>query len=173
LPWNWVWAGAAAIFILLALWIRTQRDINEIKTAYARTPDTQHVASSTPSSQTAPAAVPPVTPDIAVSEQTPASPALSQIVPNSAVSQPAPEPVATTASRATAANVQPRSVPTEKKAQPDFRISGIITGLHPSAIVNGQTLSIGDQVDGATVAAIGRTTVTLEINGKRKIFQFR
>jgi hypothetical protein len=39
--------------------------------------------------------------------------------------------------------------------------------------VNGQTVSIGDQVDGATVVGIERTTVTLEINGQRKTCQLR
>jgi hypothetical protein len=32
---------------------------------------------------------------------------------------------------------------------------------------------LGDEVDGATVVAIGRTTVTLQINGQRKTYRLR
>jgi len=70
------------------------------------------------------------------------------------------------------------SVPTanivlERKAQPDFRINGIIYTSHPSAIVNGQMVVVGDQVGNATVLAIAQTSVTLQVNGQRKIYELK
>ena len=171
---GWVWAGAAAILVLLTLWFRTQREVNEIKLAYARTPTQQAPGdvSAKVSPQTVPVAAPQVTPGVAVSQE-PTAPAPSQTVANSQVSQLATEPVAATAaSKTTVTNVQPPSVPPKKKAQPEFRLSGIIyAGLNPSAIVNGRTVSLGDQVDGATVVGIERTTVTLKINGQRRTYE--
>ena len=58
--------------------------------------------------------------------------------------------------------------------QPDFRLNGIIfSDYRPSAIVNGQTVYLGDKVDGATVVGITRTSVTLHTNGQRKTYQLQ
>jgi hypothetical protein len=73
-----------------------------------------------------------------------------------------------TAAQLTATNAPPPTLATEEKAWPDFRLNGIIfTVARPAAIVNGQTVYVGDRVSGATVAAIDRTYVTLQINGRR------
>jgi MSHA biogenesis protein MshK len=62
----------------------------------------------------------------------------------------------------------------QPKPQPKFRLSAIIyTAVRPSAIVNGQTVNLGDYVDGATVVGITPTTVTLELNGHRKTYVLR
>ena len=64
----------------------------------------------------------------------------------------------------------PTPAPREK-GQPEFRLSGIIyTVGRPSAIVNRETVYVGDQVSGATVVGIDQTHVTLLINGQRKTF---
>jgi sRNA-binding carbon storage regulator CsrA len=48
-------------------------------------------------------------------------------------------------------------------------LNGIIyTVARPVAIVNGQTVYVGDHVSGATVTAIDQNQVTLQIDGKRK-----
>jgi type II secretory pathway component PulC len=58
-------------------------------------------------------------------------------------------------------------VATAEKTQPDFRLNGIVyTATRPAAIVNGRTVYVGDRVSGATITAIGRTTVTLQIDGR-------
>ena len=115
-----------------------------------------------------------IKPAVAISQEPPTAPAPSQTVPNPAVSRPGPEPVAANAARAATANVLPPAVAPQKKAQPDFRLSAIIyADLNPSAIVNGQRVNLGDWVDGANVVGIGRTTVTLQINSQRKIYQLR
>jgi len=89
-------------------------------------------------------------------------------------SLPAPKPAVATSPAATATNVPPPSVAPQPKAPPAFRLNGIFyTTVRPSAIVNGQTLQLGDEVDGATVVAIGRTTVTLQIDGQRKTYTLR
>jgi hypothetical protein len=68
----------------------------------------------------------------------------------------------------------PVSLAPAKKPQPDFRLQGIIyTGDNSWAIVNGQRVNQGDQVDGATVLAITRTTVTLQVKGVRRVFSLR
>ena len=68
-------------------------------------------------------------------------------------------------------NAPPPSVQREKQP-PDFRVNGIIyTRVRPSAIVNGQTVNVGDRVNGATVVGIERTNVTLQLNGQRKTYE--
>ena len=77
-------------------------------------------------------------------------------------------PTVATALQVTAPNVPPPAPATEEKARPDFRLNGIIfTVARPAAIVNGKTVFVGDWVSGATVAAIERTYVTLQINGRK------
>jgi hypothetical protein len=39
--------------------------------------------------------------------------------------------------------------------------------------VNGQTVNLGDEVDGATVVDIGPTTVTLQIKDRRNTYELR
>jgi HD-like signal output (HDOD) protein len=178
---SWVWAGAAAILMLLILWIRTEREVSQIKQAYARTPAPQQapaVVSATPAPApvaVAPPQVAPVTPAVAAVEQPPASPATSETVTKPQASPSVPEPTPAAAPATIATNVQPVSAPPPKKRAPDdFRLSGIIyIGANPSAIVNGRRVSVGDWVDGATVVGIGRTTVVLDINGKRRAFELR
>ncbi len=60
----------------------------------------------------------------------------------------------------------------EKKPLSEFHLNGIIyTSTRPSAIVNGQTVQVGHEVNGATVVGITQTTVTLQINGQRKTLE--
>jgi MSHA biogenesis protein MshK len=61
----------------------------------------------------------------------------------------------------------------QEKPLPEFRVSAIIYTARPAAIVNGETVNVGDEVEGATVVGIGRTTVTLQVNGQRKTYQLR
>jgi HD-like signal output (HDOD) protein/CheY-like chemotaxis protein len=87
----------------------------------------------------------------------------------SGLSLPAPEPTPAIGPQATAANVPPPSSAPEEKPLPDFRLNGIIYAVaSPSAIVNGKTVFVGDRVSGATVISIGRTDVTLQLNGVRR-----
>jgi len=184
---GWVWAGAAAIVVLLVLSFRTQLEVNEIKQAYARTPAPQPapmVVASVPSPQTtAPAAAQPQatsasTPPAAVDGPTFAHESAAQ--PNaSAAVAPGSDPVASFPVPApNSTNVAPAnasSLPAPRKAQPDFRVQGIIfAGDHPSsAIVNGQRVNPGDHVDGAIVIAITRTTVTLQTKTQRRVLELR
>lgn len=55
----------------------------------------------------------------------------------------------------------------------DLRLNGIIYSGSPSAIVNGQMVHVGQQVDGATVVGMTQTTVTLQMNGQRKTLELR
>jgi hypothetical protein len=167
---RWVYAGiAAGILFLLALWLRTQLDFDESAPIYARTPATAQApvaASPSPVAEIAPAATPQVTPATVVSEEPQAT--NDSYVPMPELFQSAPEPTPSIASEPAVINVRPASVPPKEKSLPDFRLNGIIyTIARPSAIVNGQTVYVGDEVTGATVVSIGQTEVALRINGQR------
>ncbi len=171
-----VYAGVAAgVLFLLALWPRTQPDLDESLLIHARTRAASQapaVVSSTPSPETVSAAAPQVEPATADSEAALATGVSS--VPEPAISEPAPEPTPAIASQATVTNIPPPSLPPKESALPDFRLNGIIyTVAHPSAMVNGKTVYVGDQVSGATVISISRSDVTLQINGLRRTYDLR
>jgi HD-like signal output (HDOD) protein/CheY-like chemotaxis protein len=170
-PRRWVYAGlAVGVLFLLAIWPRTQPDLSEVTPVYARTTAAQPepaVASNT-SPETVPAAMPEVTPPAVVSKAALASDTAPASQP--AIPRPAPEPAPEVVSpAAVVANVPPPSLPPGEEAVPDFRLSGIIYGVtHPSAIVNGKTVYVGEKVGGGTVISIGQTEVTLQVNGVRR-----
>jgi putative nucleotidyltransferase with HDIG domain len=162
---RWVYAGAAAAVVgLLALWLGTPPDLPiRARTPAATSSRAPVIVTPAPAPEPAPAAVPEATPATTVSEEAPATDAATLL--NPAPSLPEPEPMVAIAPQVTAANAPPP----EEKAQLEFRLTGIIYMLaRPAAIVNRETVFVGDQVSGATVVAIGRTQVTLEINGQRK-----
>jgi hypothetical protein len=169
---RWVYAGAAAtLLILLSLWSGTQPEPNI--PVYARTPAKDQapvVVASTPAPETAPTAAP----DAAVSEvpkEQPPTTVISATVPEPVISQPEPEPTPPVAPQAVVTSVSTRSV---KKVPEDFRLYGVIySKARPSAIVNGETVCVGDYVNGAIVISIGRTNVTLQIDGQRKTYTVR
>jgi HD-like signal output (HDOD) protein len=70
----------------------------------------------------------------------------------------------------------PKETPTTAAPPPSafdkVRLQGIIyRTTHPLAIINGQTVGVGDEFDGFKVAAIDQNSVTLQLNGERKIFR--
>lgn len=173
---RWVYAGVAAgILFLLALWLRIQPTLDESAPVYARTPATSPapaVVSSTPPTETAPPAAPEVTPATAVPEATPATSASS--VPEPVIPEPEPEPTPAIASQATVTNIPAPSLLPKQSAPPDFRLNGIIyTVARPSAILNGETVHVGDELSGATVISIRQSDVTLQINGLLKTYSLR
>jgi HD-like signal output (HDOD) protein len=184
---GWIYAGVAAgILMLLALWFTAQPEGSQLEPAYARTParpEAPTVTSSIPSQEASRVAASPTAPAPAVPEQPTATPASAPPVPTQSApaatdskpvaSLPAPEPAGTPASAPAASNAPLPSAATQEKPLPEFRVSAIIYTARPAAIVNGETVNVGDQVDGATVVGIGRTTVSLQINGQRKTYQLR
>jgi HD-like signal output (HDOD) protein/ActR/RegA family two-component response regulator len=165
---RWVYAGAAAAALgFLILWFGTRPNL----AVRAQTPEptanrASVVMSPAPASEPAPAAVL-ATPAIAVSEEAPGTNAV--LAPNPATTLAGSQPtVGTAPQHVTATNAPPATPATEEKARPDFRLNGIIyTVARPVAIVNGQTVCVGDSVSGATIAAIDRNFVTLQINGRK------
>lgn len=81
---------------------------------------------------------------------------------------PAPAPVPVPApAPATTVNSKPPPGAFDK-----VRLQGIIyRSAHPLALINGQTVGVGDEVDGFKVAAIDQNSVTLLLNGERRIFR--
>jgi len=150
--------------------------VNQIKIAYARTPATQQapaVVSSTPSSETAPAAASQVKPAVAISQE----PLTAPLPPKPSRSRRFPSDARTCrGERGQGGHSQcpsPRSRAAEKGAAGFSTQRYYLRDLNPSAIVNGQRVNLGDWVDGANVVGIGRTTVTLQINSQRKVYQLR
>jgi HD-like signal output (HDOD) protein len=167
---RWVYAGVAAgILFLLALWFRMQPDLDDSAPVYARVATRNPIPADAPASPaqeeappaeaqaTSTTAVPePVATPSAVSEPEPASVTVVPEPPPAAVSQEAPP--------APAPSIAPHPNPA-----PDFKLSGIIYGVtRPSAIVNGKTVYVGDQVSGATIISIRQSEVTLQFNGQRR-----
>lgn len=178
---RWVYAGVAAVLLfLLALRLGNQSELNSPEPVSARSPAPAEADATVPlmpSPGIAPATVPQATPAVAVSDEAPETKASvptvapSATLPKPAPSVPVPEPAPAIAPHATVASVPPSSPAPKAPAPPEFRLSGIFyTVLSPSAIVNGETVNVGDQVNGATVISIGRTAVVLQVNGKRKTY---
>jgi HD-like signal output (HDOD) protein len=85
---------------------------------------------------------------------------------------PKPQPEATAASTAPAVSTNTLNQVRPENPQPEFHLNGIIyTAAHPSAMVNGQTLAVGDEINGATVLSISRDKVTLSVNGQHKTLE--
>ena len=178
-----VYAVAAAAFLaMLVLWVGTPTDQPIRALAPDPTPaSAPMVVSPAPAPEPAPATAPEATAAIAMSEEATTAVDVSEEASgmetaaflNPAPALPEPEPTVATAPQVTATNAPaPTSTPQEK-AQPEFRVNGIIYTARPAAIVNRKTVYLGDQVNGATVVGIYRTHVTLQINGQRKTFVLR
>lgn len=53
--------------------------------------------------------------------------------------------------------------------QQDYRLTSLITGKHTQlAVINGQRVQVGDQLEDARVVAINKNGVRLEIRGEQK-----
>jgi HD-like signal output (HDOD) protein len=172
---RWVYgAVAAGIVFLLALYLRLQPDADESSEVFARTPVARRAAAPAPSS---PSPEPASTeahqtfPTANVAE--PAVSTSAPSIPKQTVLAPLPEPTPATVSHASPTNV-PTALPPKETAAPEFRLSGIFyTVASPSAILNGKTVYVGEQINGATVISIRQTSVTLEIDGKRRTYNLR
>jgi HD-like signal output (HDOD) protein len=193
-----VWAGAAGILFLVALLFRTQPESVPTDSVYARTPAPQDQVTvfAAPALPDPPAPAPGSTPSLTVTTEPAADPDPLDFLPTAEPSTaPAPShagarvasatsPSTTTVSARTtvptnipAATIVPPPAVTpitpEKKPMQDLRLNGIIYSGSPSAIVNGQMVHVGQQVDGATVVGMTQTTVTLQMNGQRKTLELR
>jgi MSHA biogenesis protein MshK len=59
-------------------------------------------------------------------------------------------------------------------APPTFRLQGItFSATAPSALVNGRTVFVGDEVDGAMVTRIDQRSVTLAVEGRTQVLRMR
>jgi putative nucleotidyltransferase with HDIG domain len=163
---NWFYAVAAGILGLLVFWFMLEQNSKRSDLVYARTQPSQ-------AAPVAPAPAPEIAP-VAPTEPAPSlpvpKPAVATAPAETAPAETVPE---TTTPAATATNDPLPSVATQPKP-PGFRLNGIIYGTaRPSAMVNGKTVYVGDQVDGATVVAIGPDIVTLLVDGQRKTYKLR
>ncbi|HTL16874.1 MAG TPA: HDOD domain-containing protein [Patescibacteria group bacterium] len=169
---GWIYTGlAAAVMFVLAFWLRSQPDLDNSAPVYARISAARPTPAQSQSTQPVDAAPPDETqaaPQKAISEPAPGT--SSSSASELAGSQAEPQPNPTIASEESVTNASSVSLPAQKKPA-EFRVTGIIyTVGRPSAIVNGKTVFVGDQVGGATVLSIGHTDVTLQINGQRKSY---
>jgi len=170
---TWAYAGAAAVLILVGVWFRTQSGLDDGEQVYARTPMQQlapAVVASTPAPQTIPAPQPEVSTNVAVAEPAASAPPSETLTKPTAL----PEAAVPAVTNAVGTNLVAATVPPQPKPLPEFKLNGIIYATtRPSAIVNGRTVAVGDQVNGATVIGIGPSTVTLRINGQRRTYELQ
>jgi len=128
------------------------------------------VVASTPAPQTIPAPQPEVSTNVAVSESAASAPPSETLTKPTAL----PEAAVPAVTNAVGTNLVAATVPPQPKPLPEFKLNGIIYATtRPSAIVNGRTVAVGDQVNGATVIGIGPSTVTLRINGQRRTYELQ
>ncbi len=194
---RWVYAGVAAALLLLltVLWLGTRPQLNQSVSAYARTPGVapvnvssaqthetlsvaapQNARHTTVSEETREMSVPISAPPLYIAESKPTSAsstkeASSTNAPtvSAALSVPERAPASATA---TVTNIV--SVARPENTAPEFRLNGIIyTAARPSAIVNGQTVHVGDQVNGSVVLGIGVDRVIMLSNGQLKTYSLR
>jgi cytoskeletal protein RodZ len=109
--------------------------------------------------------------------ETPTSEPASTPVTQAPLTTPAgvsPTPISngTTSTETTAATAAstPAPEPPAEPPKPAYRLQAIFfRPANPSAMVNGKSVSIGSQVDGATVKAITRDNLTIEVKGQTTV----
>lgn len=168
-PERWLYAGFGAILLFsMAAMFQLGRDSSQPTHVNARAiADQQPVMTAafpvpsveTPAVETAPVAEPP-----------PAT-ATTPVTAEASVANAAPLPVTAVVAEVLVTNLSPAETASQPVvAPPAFRLNGIFyTATRPSAIVNGKTVFVGEQVNGAKVVSIGRDEVTLETSGETKI----
>jgi len=53
---------------------------------------------------------------------------------------------------------------------PELRLQGVFyRPSNPSAVINSKTVYRGDKIDAVRIVAIGKSSVTVEWNGQRKV----
>jgi putative nucleotidyltransferase with HDIG domain len=165
---RWVYAGAAAAVLgFLALWLGTQPQ-PEVRARPLQPILNQAPAVASPASapESASAAMTEATQATAVSDEWLAPDTILDA--NLATSLSESAPTVADAPQVAPTNAPPPALATKERASPEFRLSGLMyTVTRPVAIVNGQTVCVGDRVSGATVSAIDRNHVTLQINGRQ------
>jgi hypothetical protein len=77
----------------------------------------------------------------------------------------APQPALTPAAPPAAAPQAPAAAPAARRAlrAEDFKLSGVLEGEQAVAIINGQWLHVGEQIDGATLTRISQREVQLSL----------
>lgn len=107
---------------------------------------------------------------------------LTKTVPNSAAPALVAEPAATPAVPVTPPPVASAttSIPATPiaaapgSAAPELKLQGIFYRLkNPSAMINGQTIGVGETVDGARVVSIERTAVVLSRDGRQETLRLK
>ncbi len=69
-----------------------------------------------------------------------------------------------------APNGKPLVAPAGTNGFPALKVQGIFyRAKNPSAMINGKSLFVGDHVAGATIVAITADSVTVELNGAKKV----
>lgn len=88
------------------------------------------------------------------------------IVPASVTAKNPASPVAAKPEKPVAVAVEEATTP----ASPSLRLQGIYyRRSNPSAMINGHSAFLGDEVDGARVVAIERTSVIVELKGQKQV----
>jgi hypothetical protein len=165
----WVYAGVVAVALVsLGLMSRLGLPDDEPVLVHARALagfGKAMVLPSAPADAAAPTADQAVPTD--ASPQKP--PENTSIASEPVLSQPEREPAPEAISPAIVPLPAAPAVAPKEIAKPAFRLNGIFfVASKPSAVVNGKTVFVGEQVNGAKVIRISRDSVTLDVNGELK-----
>jgi len=138
--------------------------------AASQPPATGPAVAGTPAGPPAPSPAKPVAAHAAGSNPTapPAAVTTKPPVPRTTTAPPSANPPA-------AVHPSPPEAPPAKVEFPPLRLQIIYFRMSkPEVMLNGQLLTIGDSLDnGVKVVAIDRQSVTLELNGQRKVLNLR
>lgn len=159
-PW-WIWgatlAGTAALALLLVL--IHHRDTNRSALTVASQAGADESSRVERIESTVP---PPATEKVEPAKTSPSAPDANE-------RQPATAAKVTSKSVASGINRSAATNPT-----PNLRLQGIFyKQKRPSALINGQTVFVGDSVDGARITAIDPQSATLEVSGEQQILKLR
>jgi hypothetical protein len=171
LPVAFLTALTMAYFVFKQAWSSRPAPVSvaDTRPAPAPKPVEDWFQPMTPAAKTEPAATP-IAP--APAAPAPVASASASVTPGVAsVSEAASAPVTPTVS-APAATPVPAAPATPPP--PAFRLQGItFSSTAPSALVNGRTVFVGDEVDGAMVTRIDQRSVTLAVEGRTQVLRMR
>lgn len=150
-----------------------------------------HALNEPTSGQPVPSTTTPQAPDNSVASEPVASPdatpkvnpavdALNNPLPPSFAPKPSPGQADSTVTQTSPTPAVPdnplatATTPAAPRPFPELKLQGIYYRLNnPSVMINGQTLEIGDIVEGARVIKIERKDVTLELDGQTKVLRLQ
>ncbi|MBI2929162.1 MAG: hypothetical protein HYY24_26150 [Verrucomicrobia bacterium] len=182
-----LWLAVALAVVFLAGWLfrewRAQADRVAARAETQKAIPAPRVAAQTPPAEPKPAPPPSVAPTPAVAPSAPPQPNVSAPAPTVEVTPapvaqisppPAAQPIIVKEEVPPAPPPLAPPPPPAKPAFPALKLQGIFfSRTKPSALISGQTLFLGDAIEGARVKAIEADKVIVEFQGESRTLNLR